>query len=119
MDGRQNEVVFVAQRCPGFGAGGLRRVERQLCEKTLPRCIPSGDLLQLFQIAASGYRVVVQPLEIRLVPPTKKTYLAAPRSRRVPNPSFSTRGVGDPGSRSRWTSCLKGLYHRSDVLALI
>ena len=32
------------------------------------------------------------------------------------NPSFSTRGVGEPGSRSRWTSWSKGLYHRSGVL---
>ena len=28
------------------------------------------------------------------------------------NPSFSTRGVGDPGSRSRWTSWLKGLHYK-------
>ena len=33
--------------------------------------------------------------------------------------SFSTRGVGDPGSRPRWTSWLKGLYHRTDVLVLV
>jgi hypothetical protein len=35
------------------------------------------------------------------------------------SPSFSTRGRGDPGSRSRWPSWLKGLYHRSHVLVLI
>jgi hypothetical protein len=35
------------------------------------------------------------------------------------SPSFSTRGIGDPGSRSRWTSWLKGLYHRGHVLVLI
>ena len=81
MDGRQNEVVFVEQRCPGFGASSLRRVERQLCQKTLTRRIPSGDLLQFFQIADPGYRMVIQHLEIRLVPLTKKTYLADPRSR--------------------------------------
>ena len=46
---------FVEQRCPGFGAGGFRRIERQLGEKTLTRCIPCGDLLQLFQIADSGH----------------------------------------------------------------
>ena len=34
------------------------------------------------------------------------------------NPSFSTGGVGDPGSRSRTTSWSKGLPHKSDVLAL-
>ena len=26
--------------------------------------------------------------------------------------TFSTRGVGDPGSRSRWTSRLKGLHYK-------
>jgi hypothetical protein len=35
------------------------------------------------------------------------------------NPSFSTHGVGEPGSRSRSTSWSKGLYHRGDVLVLI
>ena len=55
MDGRQNEVIFVEERCPGFGTGGLRRVKRDLCEKTLACCIPGGDLLQLFQIADSDH----------------------------------------------------------------
>jgi hypothetical protein len=31
----------------------------------------------------------------------------------VVSPTFSTRGVSDPGSRSRWTSWLKGLHYRS------
>ena len=35
------------------------------------------------------------------------------------NPSFSTRGVGDPGSRSRSTSWSKGLYYKSDALVVI
>jgi hypothetical protein len=34
------------------------------------------------------------------------------------SPSFSTRGVGDPGKGSRTTSWSKGLPHRSDVLVL-
>ena len=34
------------------------------------------------------------------------------------NPSFSTRGVGDPGKGSRTTSWSKGLPHKSDVLVL-
>ena len=46
MDGRQNLVVFVEKRCPGFGAGCLRRVQCELCEKTLTCCIPSSDVLQ-------------------------------------------------------------------------
>jgi hypothetical protein len=29
------------------------------------------------------------------------------------NPTFSTRGVSDPGSRSKWTSLLKGLHYKS------
>jgi hypothetical protein len=35
------------------------------------------------------------------------------------SPSFSTRGCGDPGSRSRWASWLKGLYHRSHVVLVL
>src|SRR3974377_1177806 len=34
------------------------------------------------------------------------------------NPSFSTRGVCDPGKRSRTTSWSKGLPHRSDILVV-
>jgi hypothetical protein len=34
------------------------------------------------------------------------------------NPSFSTREVCDPGSRSRTTSWSKGLPHKDDVLGL-
>ena len=34
------------------------------------------------------------------------------------NPSFPTRGVDDPRSRSRTTSWSKGLPHKSDVLGL-
>src|ERR1700739_3850482 len=37
---------------------------------------------------------------------------------RTANPSFSTRGVGDPGKGSRTTSWSKGLPHGSDVLVL-
>ena len=35
------------------------------------------------------------------------------------NPTFSTRGVLDPGRRSKWTSWSKGLHYKSDVLNLI
>jgi len=37
----------------------------------------------------------------------------------VANPTFSTRGVLDPGRRSKWTSWSKGLHYKSDVLNLI
>ena len=36
-----------------------------------------------------------------------------------PSPSFSTRGICNAGRRSKSTSWLKGLYHRSDVSVLI
>ena len=35
------------------------------------------------------------------------------------NPSFSTRGVSDPGGGSKWTSCLKGLHYKSDLSVLV
>jgi len=35
------------------------------------------------------------------------------------NPSFSTRGVSDPGRGSKWTSWLKGLHYKSDLSVLI
>src|ERR1700692_1784352 len=36
-------------------------------------------------------------------------------SSRRTSPTFSTRGVHDPGRRSKWTSWSKGLHYRSDV----
>ena len=33
------------------------------------------------------------------------------------SPSFSTRGVSDPGRGSKWTSCLKGLHYKSVSLS--
>jgi len=41
------------------------------------------------------------------------------RVKALPNPTFSTRGVLDPGRRSKWTSWSKGLHYKSDVLNLI
>ena len=35
------------------------------------------------------------------------------------SPSFSTRGVSDPGGGSKWTSCLKGLHYKSDLSVLV
>jgi hypothetical protein len=35
------------------------------------------------------------------------------------NPSFSTRGVSDPGIGSKWTSCLKGLHYKSYLSVLV
>ena|SRR5271165_7111364 len=35
------------------------------------------------------------------------------------NPSFSTRGVSDPGRGSKWTSCLKGLHYKSYLSVLV
>ena len=35
------------------------------------------------------------------------------------SPSFSTRGVSDPGRGSKWTSCLKGLHYKSDLSVLV
>jgi DNA-directed RNA polymerase sigma subunit (sigma70/sigma32) len=39
--------------------------------------------------------------------------------RLVVNPSFSTRGVSDPGRGSKWTSCLKGLHYKSYLSVLV
>jgi hypothetical protein len=35
------------------------------------------------------------------------------------SPSFSTRGVSDPGRGSKWTSCLKGLHYKGDLSVLV
>src|SRR5208282_2736758 len=86
----------------GFGAGGLRGVECELCEKTLTRPIPCGDLLQLFQIADTGRRVIVKPLKMRLIPLTKEAHLSNPWNCRVAKPGHRGAELTPMRRRCGW-----------------
>jgi len=72
---------------------------------------PDSEMLdRILQI--SPVTVLKKPLKIEQLNQTVKIL-----GHSTASPSFSTRGVGDPGSRSRWTPWSKGLYHRSDVFS--
>ena len=86
--------------------------------------VQPGDVAVLFSKGGETCELLVfvpslKAKKVLLVTATEKRTFRPRPAKRAPNRSFSTRGVGDPGSRSRWTSWLKGLYHRGDVLVLI
>src|SRR5215469_17037484 len=78
MDRRKNEIVLVEMRRYCLGAGGLRRIEGQLAEKASAGRVSRGDLLELVEIAGTRGDVVVQALEMRLVPPANQRDLSLP-----------------------------------------
>ena len=68
MDGGQDQIVLVEQRNAGLVAGGVGRIERQFGEEALARGIAAGDLFELDQIGAAGLGILVDAVEMRLVP---------------------------------------------------
>ncbi len=50
--------------------------------------------------------------ELDLLPQIGESRKKLLKAVRELSPTFSTRGVGDPGSRSRWTLRLKGLHYK-------
>src|SRR6185312_15244051 len=75
MDRRQDQVVLVEVRLPRLGPRRLRRIERQVGEKTLARGGGRRQLLELLEIAEPHAGVVVESLEVRLVPTADETHL--------------------------------------------
>ena len=78
MDGREDQIVLVEQRHAGLVAGGVRRIERQFGQEPLARRIAGGDLLELHEIGAARGRILVDALEMRLVPEPRALDLGRP-----------------------------------------
>src|SRR5215471_16467928 len=78
MDRRKNEVVLVEMRRHRLGAGGLRRIEGQLAEKASSGRVSPGNLLELVEVAGTRTDMVVQAIEMRLVPPANQAELSLP-----------------------------------------
>src|SRR5262249_327023 len=105
---------------PAFKCGDNRRLGR--CRQVrvgqpLPPREPNGfrEMEPLFLAVASGSNAGL------LREALHEVYI--PRIQRggasfAANPSFPTRGIDDPRSRSRTTSWSKGLPHKRDVLGL-
>src|SRR5215469_5165763 len=69
MNGRKDQIILVEQRQAGLIAGRVRRIERQFCQETLPRRISARNLFKLDQVGAPHQSVLMQPFEMRFVPP--------------------------------------------------
>ena len=78
MDGRQDQIVLVEQRHAGLVAGRVRRIERQFGQEALARRIAAGDLLELDQVGAAGLGILVDALEMRLVPQPRAFEIGRP-----------------------------------------
>ena len=68
MDGRENQIILIQQRCPGVIAGRIRRIECEVGQKVLSRPLAGSDLLKLDQIRPARNGIVVNSVEMRLVP---------------------------------------------------
>ena len=78
MDGGQNEIVIIEQRHAGLIAGGIGGIERQLGQESLARRITGGDGFQLDQIGAARRRILMDAIEMRLVPAARQFEFGGP-----------------------------------------
>ena len=98
VDGGEDQVVLVEERRAGLVAGRVGRVEGELGEEALARGIAGGDLLELEEVVPADDGVVVDALEVRLVPEAHALQVGRPaglRRRAGPRPARRT-----PASRA-------------------
>ena len=81
MNGREDQIILVEQRIAGPVAGRIRRIERQLGQKSLAARIGRGDLDELQQIGLAQHGIVVDAVEVRLVPAAHQVELGGPARR--------------------------------------
>ena len=67
MDGAHGEPVIILRGGSRKIAGCLRRIQREFGQKGLQTAIGGGDLLELLQIALTRIRILVKPLDERIV----------------------------------------------------
>src|SRR5690606_31948072 len=68
MDGRQDQIVLVEQRHAGLAGGGVWRIKREFGEEAFARRIAGSNVLELDEIRAAHLEILVDALEMRLVP---------------------------------------------------
>ena len=78
MDRREDQIILVEKRRAGLVAGRVRRVERQFGEEALARRIARGDLFELQQIGSARAGILVDALEMRLVPAARTFEFGGP-----------------------------------------
>src|SRR6516164_1081813 len=68
MDRRQDRIILVKRIRPRAATRCVRWIEGQLGEKPLSAFVASRDLFQLGNIGGAEMSVIVQPLQVWLVP---------------------------------------------------
>src|SRR5262249_6422168 len=81
VDRRQDEKILVKQRNSCEVARGVRRIERQLGQEALTRRVSAGDLFKLDQIRPTGYGVLMNAIEMRIVPKAHQFQFRGPSCR--------------------------------------
>lgn len=69
MNGRQDEVIFVEQRYAGLVAGSVGRVQSESGQKAFAGEVSRADLLELNEVGETRWRILMNALQERLVPP--------------------------------------------------
>ena len=78
MDGREDEIILIPPRHARLIAGGVRRIERQFCQKLFARRIAGCDLFELQEIGLPHGGVFMKAFKVRLVPAPRIFHLRRP-----------------------------------------
>ena len=78
MDCGQDQIILVEQRHARLIAGRVRRIEGQFRQETFAGRITGGDLLQLQEIGQPDGGILMNAVEVRLVPASRQLDLGRP-----------------------------------------
>src|SRR5215471_2690333 len=78
MDGRENQIILIQKRTPGVSAGRIGRIEHQLGQEVHSRPIADDNLLKLDQICPARNGIVIDAVEMGLVPTPRALQLSGP-----------------------------------------
>src|SRR5439155_775687 len=85
MDGRKDEVVIITRCAVGTVARRFGRIERHLCQKSFARGVRRRDLLELGEVSLPCHYIIVEAIELRLVPTSNELELGGPVRFRRPD----------------------------------
>src|ERR1700687_6290931 len=78
MDGRQDRIIIIETFRLGTATRGVRGIKGQHGQEPLSALVASGDLLQLGDVSGTEMSIIVQPVEVRLVPLPNESKFAWP-----------------------------------------
>src|SRR6478672_3288834 len=78
MNRREDQIILIKMRRPCLIARGLRGIERDFGKKSLARGIATSNLLELDEIGTSHHGILMNALEMRIVPKAGALQLSRP-----------------------------------------